>query len=176
MNQKSSDTPGNSDNTELVKRGKAITQATFQALSGELQKSMKAGGVEEAISYCHVNALPLTDRLAEEQNAIIKRTSLKFRNPKNAPSNEEQSILHEFQAELDAGEDMKPKLVNIQGQDIFYAPIVTQELCLKCHGPKESIPVYDLILSKYPDDLATGYKAGDLRGMWSVVLLPAKEE
>jgi hypothetical protein len=161
---------------EFIQKGKEITQATFQALSQELQKSMQQGGVEEAITYCNVNALPITEKLSKEYNAVIKRTSLKYRNPKNAPSDQEIHVLNEFQTDLETNMVLKPKLSEAGGQYTFYAPIITQEMCLKCHGAKESISAYDLISAKYPEDLATGHLAGDLRGMWSVAFVSVREE
>ena len=175
-NQTSNKQPAPHSDEQLIERGKAITQATFQALSQELQKSMMEGGVEKAITYCNVNALPITEKLSKQHNAIIKRTSLKYRNSINAPTKAEVDILRAYQAEIDAGDALKPKLTKENDQSIFYAPIIMQDQCLKCHGAKQSISAYDQILSKYPGDLATEYLAGDLRGMWSVALLPSKNK
>ncbi|CAN0317700.1 unnamed protein product, partial [Chrysoparadoxa australica] len=55
---------------------------------------------------------------------------------------------------------------------IFTQPIaIGNGMCLNCHGePKEQIKedVLAAIKSKYPNDVATGYSLGQLRGMWSV--------
>jgi hypothetical protein len=47
---------------------------------------------------------------------------------------------------------------------------MVQERCLQCHGdPAKFTPeVRKILASRYPADMATGYKAGDLRGMLSV--------
>jgi hypothetical protein len=49
-------------------------------------------------------------------------------------------------------------------------PIRVQAMCLSCHGDPAGIPaeVKEILASRYPKDLATGYKAGDLRGAVSV--------
>lgn len=49
-------------------------------------------------------------------------------------------------------------------------PIIIQGMCLSCHGSEEQIPepVKKQIANSYSDDLATGYKAGELRGAFSV--------
>lgn len=49
-------------------------------------------------------------------------------------------------------------------------PIVIQGVCLSCHGSDAQIPapVKKQIASSYSKDLATGYKAGELRGAFSV--------
>jgi len=46
--------------------------------------------------------------------------------------------------------------------------------CMKCHGQagKEiDAKTMEIISQKYPDDLATGYKEGDLRGLWKITFL-----
>lgn len=157
---------------EAIDRGKSITQNTFTVLSSELKQSMSEGGIENAINYCNINALPITAQLSKENNAIIKRTSLKVRNPKNAPSDQEEMVLREFEKMMDSGKPLTNKVMQNEQMTMFYAPIITQELCLKCHGAKSDIAEYDFILSKYPNDKAIGFSTGDLRGMWSVALLP----
>jgi hypothetical protein len=38
--------------------------------------------------------------------------------------------------------------------------------CLRCHGAKEDRPAF--VVERYPDDRAYGFRAGDLRGLYSV--------
>ena len=73
-----------------MEKGKQIAAETFTSLSQQLQKAVKEGGIPNAIQYCNLAALPITDSLAQKHKAIIRRTSLKTRNPKNAV----QKILH----------------------------------------------------------------------------------
>jgi hypothetical protein len=58
------------------------------------------------------------------------------------------------------------------GRDVFYAPIVIpMDTCLQCHGePGRDITEANLALirSLYPDDAATGFRLGQLRGLWKV--------
>lgn len=152
---------------EMIEKGKEIASNTFLALSGELQKAMKSGGIDHALTYCNENALAITDSLSSVYNVDIKRTSLKWRNPKNKPSPQEIEILNLFEKNKDLGE-MFPLLNTKDSISTFYAPIIVQDMCLKCHGAKDEITNYDLIKQHYPDDLAFGYNQGDLRGMWSI--------
>jgi hypothetical protein len=49
--------------------------------------------------------------------------------------------------------------------------------CLSCHGPREAIvpAVVSSLEARYPDDRATGYAAGDLRGaLWAEAEVPAE--
>ncbi len=52
----------------------------------------------------------------------------------------------------------------------YYKPIYTKRLCLKCHGDMQTLAsgVYKQVKKHYPTDKATGYKEGDLRGMFVV--------
>ena len=157
-----------SDTTSIIEKGKEIAFSTFLSLSSELEKAMKSGGVEHALKYCNLNAIGITDSLSKVHDVSIKRTSMKHRNPKNAPSEDEKAVLLHFENRKNSGGVMEPYVVKGSDKNIFYAPIIVQDMCLKCHGPKEEIENYDLIKKHYPEDLAVGYIQGNLRGMWSI--------
>lgn len=156
--------------------GKMIADSTFKALSTQLKQAMQSGGVEQAAAFCNVVALPLTDSLSRKFDAKIKRTSLKIRNPKNAPDSMEITMLKIYdQMSKMRNPVLVPKILEKGKDDIqFFAPIqIKNELCLKCHGVlgqtmKEEDYAY--IKQHYPNDQATGYKMGEVRGMWSITL------
>lgn len=52
----------------------------------------------------------------------------------------------------------------------YLKPLTQGPLCMTCHGPKENIPseVQGILKEKYPEDRATGFLVGDLRGAISV--------
>ena len=153
---------------EYIVKGKEIASSAFLALSGELGKAVKKGGLKSALSYCNTNALPLTDSLSNVYNVDIKRTSLDFRNPKNKPTDLERKILNQYELTKENGQVLQAMIGKVDDGKSFYAPIIMQAACIKCHGEKSNISVYDSILDLYPEDLATGYMQGDLRGMWSI--------
>lgn len=153
---------------EYIDQGLDISSSTFLALSGALRNAIKAGGLENALSYCNVNALALTDSLSKVYDVEIKRTSLKFRNPNNRPTADEIEILNQYEELKNRGESLMAMVNEVSGGKKFYAPILIHEACLKCHGSTTDISIYDSILKHYPDDRATGYAMGDLRGMWSI--------
>lgn len=72
---------------------------------------------------------------------------------------------------------MSQTITNVDGSTSFIAPIVLgNPLCLQCHGtPGEDIDPETLasIQKFYPNDKATGFKLGDLRGLWRITF-PAK--
>lgn len=146
-----------------IERGKIITSSSFIALSGALSKSIKDGGLQNALSFCNVNAIPLTDSLSKTYDVTIKRTSLNYRNENNKPSQKEEQILRKFESSKNNDELMQP-IFNVENEiKSFYAPIIVQNACLKCHGAKSGSSIYDEINTLYPDDKATGYLQGDLR-------------
>ena len=162
-------------NNELLIKGKEITEASFRALSGQLQKALAEGGVQNAIKYCNIVASPLIDSLSKAYNVTIRRTSFNARNPQNRPTDSEKEVLIGFANAHKAGEKSDPVIRETdQGEKIYYQPIyIPNALCLNCHGnPGVSMSQedYDFIQSLYPEDAATGYQEGDLRGMWVVNL------
>lgn len=154
-----------------VEKGKSIAQQTFAALSGNLKSAMAMGGLEHAVSYCNVNAMPLTDSLSNHFNVTIKRVSAQYRNPKNKPDSLEMYYLVDYKRGLLNGKELQPVFDESGARGRFFAPILTKELCVSCHGlPGNEISesLYADIKKLYPDDQAIGFKAGDLRGMWSI--------
>lgn len=161
---------------EYTEQGKTIAQASFEALSGQLKMAMKAGGIEQAVGFCNVAAYPLTDSLSRKYGAVIKRTSLKLRNPLNAPDSMEQKMLKIYlQMSRMRNPVMVPKILEKNKDEIqFFAPIMIQdEACLKCHGiigGNLNETDYEIIKKHYPKDEAIDYKMGKFRGMWSITL------
>lgn len=84
-----------------------------------------------------------------------------------------------FSAALAKKEALKPEVIrNADGSRAFLAPIVLgNPLCLQCHGaPGKDITAETLaaIQKLYPDDKATGFQPGDLRGLWRVTFPASK--
>lgn len=157
---------------KYLEKGKLAASATFAALSQQLQKAVKAGGVPNAIQYCNTAAYPITNSLSQIYQAQIRRTSTKNRNPRNVPSTIEKAVLVDYAAKIDAGKSIKPIVKTLDEHNIvFYAPIFANDFCLKCHGKiGETLADtdYQLIQKYYPKDKASGYIAGELRGIWSI--------
>jgi hypothetical protein len=157
---------------EYINKGKKITMFSYKAFSRELLKAIEAGGVENAVGYCHLKANPLTDSLSRTFGADIKRISDKFRDPINKPDPLDEQVIQSYQQQLSEGQELQPHLEFIDSTIIFYSPIlILNPVCLQCHGlPGSSMDTKtdDFIKAKYPDDKAIGYKLGDLRGVFRV--------
>ncbi len=158
---------------EALGRGQKIAAEAFGVLSQELMKAMAEGGPAKALPVCHDKAGTLAAELGRKHGAEVRRVSHKARNPKNRAGEAEAKVLKEFAAKLEAGEAPKPVIVRDgAGRAVFHAPILlAMDTCLKCHGdPAKDIAASDLALirSLYPQDAATGFKLGQLRGMWKI--------
>lgn len=159
------------EESSKLEQGKEIAGKSFQALSGKLMQAMGNGGPENAIGFCNVEALPLTDSLAKHFGVTIKRSALKYRNAENKPDSSELAALIQYSEEIAQGDQPKPYMIHVNGKEKFIAPIPTKSLCLVCHGvPGVNITeaVAEKINETYPDDMAIGFQEGDLRGIWSI--------
>ena len=155
--------------------GSTIALATKKTLGKNLQNAMMNGGVENAISYCNLNAMPLVDSLSRTFEAKIRRVSMKPRNSDDYPDDLENSILEAYDYQWKDSIELKTNVQSIDGGSyLFTKPIfIDNGLCLNCHGSKSnglSQQTHDFIKSKYPLDKAIGYSIGDLRGMWSITI------
>lgn len=158
------------DSTYIIK-GNRIAKISFETISGELQKALANGSIESALRYCNVHAYPIADSLAAVYSVSIKRVSDKNRNPRNKTDKMGNFMMKGFGIDLSEGNDLSPKLVMKDDSVIFYKPIITQALCLNCHGvPGKDITFSNdsLIQSLYPRDKAVGYQANQLRGLWRI--------
>jgi len=152
-------------------QGKIIASKTFETLSKELSAKIGEEGVSGAIKYCNVNALGLTDSIADLYTVDVKRVSDKIRNQNNRADSIELAVIKGYKDEMSKGEQLDPILVQEDGKVRFMAPIILKELCLNCHGiPGTNIldQNMEVIQRYYPEDRALNYKLGDLRGIWSI--------
>lgn len=153
-------------------KGKEVAQTSFKEMRGQLVTQMKEGGPIQGIPFCNEQALPITRSLSDKFNVTIKRTSDKLRNQKNAPSERELEIIQNYKNSLANNEQLVPIVeLDINNKKHFYTPILLKAECLICHGKlNESInsETAALVKSLYPNDKATGYEEGDLRGIWSI--------
>ncbi|MEM7257940.1 MAG: DUF3365 domain-containing protein, partial [Pseudomonadota bacterium] len=145
------------------------------ALKTELVAAMQDGGPTAALSVCNVEAMPITSRLGNERNAAVSRASLNNRNPDNVPSEWQKLVLEDFDKRAANGEDIVPmasvSVVDNNGkkQLRFMKAVPTEGVCLACHGQQIAPDVQASLDNLYPEDKATGYSAGQVRGAIVVV-------
>jgi cytochrome c553 len=135
-----------------------------QNLMGTIQKK----GTLEALAFCNIQAMPLTDSMATKHKATIKRISDKNRNPNNKANAEELKYIAQFKTDLAAKKEIKPVVIEKENKVQFYYPIETNSMCLQCHGKQIKPEVSKQIMKLYPKDLAIGYNENEVRGIWSI--------
>jgi len=160
-------------NTEAAAAKEAI-KGLATALQAELKGAMQTGGPVAAIGICKTQAIPITQKTAIEQDMLLSRVSLKNRNPANLPNDWQTTVLEEFEQQKAAGKEIGDlvwsETVNVGGEKEFrfMQAIPTGAVCLSCHGTNLSPEVSLVLTDLYPQDRATGYREGDIRGAFVV--------
>lgn len=147
-----------------------IALATKQELGKNLMGAIQSKGTLHALEFCHVKALPITDSLAKLKYATIQRVSDKNRNPKNKANAMENALIADFQKQIKNQKEPQVVKKTIGNKNFYYYPIVTNTMCLQCHGKKENMTsdVFKKIQLLYPSDLAIGYGENQVRGIWKI--------
>jgi hypothetical protein len=156
---------------KYLSAGQEFAKATGAVLVKNLTEAISARGPEGAIEFCSVRVHPLTDSIAHVVGASIRRVTDKPRNPANQADATALAHMETLKANMAAGHPPSGMIMNVAGQRVGYYPIVTNAMCMVCHGqpgtdiaPATQARLADL----YPDDKATGYRPDELRGLWVV--------
>ncbi len=160
------------DSLFYVTEGINLAKQMYFNILTKLNKALDEIGPYEAVKYCNHQALPITDSLSKYYGVKAKRTSLKLRNPANAPDSLEKQILQMYAQTL----SKTPVVIKTPEGVRFFTPIYIANVCLKCHGiSNQDIPDVTIIALNqlYPKDEARNYQLYDIRGIWSI-LFPVK--
>ncbi|MCC6288679.1 MAG: DUF3365 domain-containing protein [Chitinophagaceae bacterium] len=155
------------EKASMMLLGDSISTAMQNVLLQNVSAAIQKGGTDYAVEFCNIKAMPLTDSVGSLYKATVHRLSDKNRNPANAIQTATDSI---------AWQKIKnTKSATIEqdasGAVHYYKPIlIAMPSCIKCHGTQTDIleSTQKIIAQKYPNDKATGYRMGELRGMWSI--------
>lgn len=147
-----------------TQRGAELLKPFKQGMKTALMEGL-ADGPAAAIDACRIRAPEITAELSTD-DVRMGRSSHRLRNPANAGPEWIEVTLERY---VDDPAAREPVLVELDGDRLGYIePIVTQPMCLTCHGTELTAPVATAIEALYPDDQATGFEAGDLRGVFWV--------
>lgn len=144
---------------------KAGAKALGGALKGRLMSAMQEGGPDGAMEACAAEASSLTSAVGNPR-LRVGRSTLRLRNPKNVEAPEWVKAwlakTGERKAEGVAGLEEV-----VDGTARVLVPLPVGGLCLACHGSTDSHSeaMKNVLASRYPEDKATGYENGDLRGV-----------
>lgn len=163
------------DTQERAAASRETVKEFFGTLKGELVKALEGGGPVAAIEVCHQKAPAIAKEISDKKGWRVARTSLKLRNPANAPDAWEEAVLKKFDERLAAGEDPQQieqfAVVEAGGKKAFrYMKAIptAEKPCLVCHGENVPAPVAAALDKLYPQDRARGYKAGMIRGAFTI--------
>ena len=154
----------------LEQQAENIVKQFAGSLQPQLLEAIRTGGPVEAISVCATAAPEIAGRLSRETGWSVKRVSLKTRNKSAVADHWERETLLHFESRLAAGEmpAQLTKAEQVDGQFRYMKAQVVQPLCLNCHGSALEPEVVQALQKYYPDDTATGYQLGEIRGAFSL--------
>ncbi len=156
-----------------VEASRDVTKVFGKTLKGHLQQAMQQGGPLQAIEVCHEIAPQLAGEMSRKTGWDIHRTSLKPR--RTPPDDWERQVLEDLEKRKAAGEPVEQlevhQITEKDGKPVFryMKAIETKPICLVCHGKNIAPPVAEKIRQLYPNDQATGFEVGDIRGAFSIV-------
>jgi len=149
--------------------GNLVTQFRNQ-LQSTLLGAINENGTAYALQICQMRA-PEIAAAHSVEGWTVKRVSNQWRSVADKPDSTEKAMLERF-ADPSTKNDF---LVQTAGPDSartfqYYEKIMVKDMCLQCHGDIQTVDqdLWKFIKINYPYDKATGYKVGDLRGMYVV--------
>ena len=165
---------------EKIKEARLHAKALGGALKSRLQQAIQSGGLEAGVNECQLEAAPIA--LALSQNGWeVGRTALKVRNPNNAADQWEREQLAWFSQLLTKAkqDNLAPKRPietyqydSESGEFRYMMAIEQGQVCMACHGANVAPSVKQSILKHYPNDQATGFELGELRGAFTLSYTP----
>jgi Protein of unknown function (DUF3365) len=154
-----------------VGQSRMAVKAFGSELVGKLKHALGNGGPVTAINVCNIEAPKIATGLSEKYDWSIGRTAIKTRNPNNKPDAWEQAVLQQFEQRKQQGEAIATLEYSEETDKGFryMKAIPTKGLCLTCHGETLSESVKATLAKRYPDDTATGFNVGDIRGAFTII-------
>lgn len=161
-----------SDDAAQAARSAELFARLQTNLQQQLAQAIAQGGPQSAIRVCASISPQLEQRLSHESGIAMRRISDRPRNPAHLADDYERAILDSWRADLAAGR--APRLHyqrRPEGLRIMSPIVIGNALCLRCHGGPADIDLATrrVIQASYPDDQATGYSMGQLRGAFSAI-------
>jgi hypothetical protein len=159
--------------TIMVEQSRAAAKSLLTQLGATLKQEMSTNGPVAAVGVCKQAAPAIAADVSQKTGMQVGRVGTRVRDTAlGTPDAWEQAALTDFAARLAKGEpaekmEFTQVVTESTGKYLRYAKAITlQPMCLTCHGPLANIPdgVKARLAIDYPNDKATGYNVGDLRG------------
>jgi hypothetical protein len=151
-------------------RAQAAARTLQATLQTRLVEVLPKAGPAGALDICRREAYAIAAEVGMQQGLSLGRTSHRVRNEKNAPKPWAAAIVAENATKKAAA--VKTYVVDMGDQVGVLQPIGMGEACSLCHGIPSWMPddVAATLKQAYPNDKATGFATGDLRGwIWAEV-------
>lgn len=158
-----------------LEQAQRAAQAFSSELRSTLQGAMQQGGPVSAVEVCAVQAPAIAEKVSHTHGVRLGRVAVpgRHRNPQQEADGWQLLALQEMQAAVTAGARPEEQVfVRREGLPDGVAlrmarGIPTEGLCVTCHGEVIAEPLREAIWRHYPEDGATGFAVGDLRGaLW----------
>jgi len=149
--------------------GDRAASALFGQLMGRLTAVTAEEGLAAAVAVCRSEAPQIAARVASEfagEGVVeVRRIGVRTRNPNHAPDEDDQKALETLESQREPFFKIARSATD-SPELRYYRPIPTAVSCLACHGPQDAIApeIAASIAAHYPNDAATGFAEGDLRG------------
>lgn len=155
---------------DLADRSNAAADLFQGRLQSELRRALAAGGPVGAVGVCAEAAPSIAADVSEQSGFDVRRVSLRPRNP-GAATNAQLSVRLQSLAEMPLDPAGRPATVRwTEGEGTLVthfamrAVVMQDQPCSACHGSTIAPAVRAAITERYPNDRATGFRAGELRG------------
>ncbi|MBS0664677.1 MAG: DUF3365 domain-containing protein [Verrucomicrobia bacterium] len=161
---------------------KALTRLGVE-LQREIGNAMAKDGAEAAVDIAHLKSVKVVNGMLAGMARVtaFKLTSLKLRNPANAPDAIDQQALDYLRQQMENGD--APSSLLIQRIESpggapewrLYKPLGVTPKCASCHGDPAEMPpgLRTKLEINYPADKANGYVPGEWRGVIRVTVADA---
>jgi uncharacterized protein with PIN domain len=151
------------DQEDQAEHAQAAVSEAFSRFMSALQTQLAKGDPADAIAVCKEIAPRITREVSDEYKVQLGRTSWALRNPNNVGPLWTEWLVDDMPTTPKHAADKSGRLGSV-------FPIVVQDACLTCHGPRDRIPasVQQALDEFYINDEAVGFESGDLRGWFWV--------
>jgi Protein of unknown function (DUF3365) len=158
-----------------ISRADLIIVGMQDSVLRELNDALSRGGPGSAISFCHLDATFLAQKVGKTEGIAVGRTSDRLRNPTNAPKAWAADLV-----KANAGRQARSVegfAVDLGDKVGVLRPIAERQMCAGCHGPAAALSpaVKSTLTDLYPVDRAVGFKEGEIRG-WFWVEMPKRSK
>lgn len=159
-----------------AQQGEAVSKAVAEierldALRSGLAATFLASGApadQQAFNQVCKPVGQTMQQIATNNGWTIRQIAIRNRNPANAADAEATMHLRRFEREPALQSVVLSTTVNGKAGLRYLRRITVEASCLACHGARESRPAF--VKENYPQDKAFAFKAGDLRGAYSVFM------